>query len=256
MNLLQALLISLLGYLTYIHTPFLGGGLIGWYCIGRPLVSAFFIGLILNNVPKAIELGLYVQLIFIGLVTPGGSITPDMNLATYVAIPIGVVTNMDSAACTTLAVTVSSVANIMATPCYAATLVPVNIQKKLVAEGKLAEATEVPVWGNVVKFLFRFIPTFVCVYWGQSVIGALVDKSPAWLINIMTIFGNPLCLVGFAILMKLMIKKTSDLIYFTVGFALCGAMGADMVTVLVFGMCLALIEFKIGRAAAGKKVGA
>ena len=34
MNLLQVTLISLLGYLTYIHTPFLGGGLIGWYCIG------------------------------------------------------------------------------------------------------------------------------------------------------------------------------------------------------------------------------
>ena len=29
MNLLQVILISLLGYLTYIHTPFLGGGLIG-----------------------------------------------------------------------------------------------------------------------------------------------------------------------------------------------------------------------------------
>lgn len=27
MNLLQVTLISLLGYLTYIHTPFLGGGL-------------------------------------------------------------------------------------------------------------------------------------------------------------------------------------------------------------------------------------
>ena len=87
MNLLQVTLISLLGYLTYIHTPFLGGGLIGWYCIGRPLVSALFIGLILGDVKNAMILGTYVQLIFIGLVTPGGSITPDMNLATFIAIP-------------------------------------------------------------------------------------------------------------------------------------------------------------------------
>ena len=64
-SLIQAILIALLGYLTFIHTPFLGGGLVGWYCIGRPLVSALFIGLILGNVPKAMELGLYIQLIFI-----------------------------------------------------------------------------------------------------------------------------------------------------------------------------------------------
>lgn len=97
MNLLQVTLISLLGYLTYIHTPFLGGGLIGWYCIGRPLVSALFIGLILGDVKNAMILGTYVQLIFIGLVTPGGSITPDMNLATFIAIPLGVVAHLDSA---------------------------------------------------------------------------------------------------------------------------------------------------------------
>ena len=68
----------------------------GWYCIGRPLVSALFIGLILGDVKTAMILGTCVQLIFIGLVTPGGSITPDMNLATFIAIPLGVVAHLDS----------------------------------------------------------------------------------------------------------------------------------------------------------------
>lgn len=253
-SLIQAVLIALLGYLTYIHVPFLGGGLVGWYCVGRPLVSALFIGIILGNVPKAMELGVYVQLIFIGLVTPGGSITPDMNLATYVAIPLGVAANMDAAATGALSVVVANVANVMATPCYAATMIPVNIQKSLVAKGKLKEACAVPVWGNAVKFLFRFFPTFLCIYFGQSGIDWIVKNSPQWLIDIMTIFGNPMCLVGFAILLKLMVKKPTDLLYFTFGFALVGALGLDMITVLIFGLVIALIEFKIGRAA--KKGGA
>ncbi len=253
-SLIQAVLIALLGYLTYIHVPFLGGGLVGWYCIGRPLVSAMFIGIILGNVTKAMELGVYVQLIFIGLVTPGGSIAPDMNLATYVAIPLGVAANMDGAATGALSVVVANVANVMATPCYAATMIPVNIQKKLVADGKLAQAAAVPVWGNFVKFLFRFIPTFLCIYFGQTGIDWIVTNSPQWLIDIMTIFGNPMCLVGFAILLKLMVKKPTDLLYFTFGFALVGALGLDMITVLIFGLVIALIEFKVGRAA--KKGGA
>ena len=251
MNLLQVILISLLGYLTYIHTPFLGGGLIGWYCLGRPLVSALFIGLILGDVKTAMILGTYVQLIFIGLVTPGGSITPDMNLATFIAIPLGVVAHLDSGTTVALAVTASAVGQIMATPCYAATLLPVNYQKKLVEQGKLKASAWVPVWGNAVKFLFRFIPTFICLYWGQSAIEMLVANSPQWLIDIMTIFGNPMPLIGFAILMKLLVKNPTDLIFFTVGFAFVGVLGVDMLTVLVFAILFALFEFKISRSRKG-----
>lgn len=253
MSVFQAILISLLGYLTYIHVPFLGGGLVGWYCIGRPLVSALFIGLILGDVKTAITLGVEIQLIFIGLVTPGGSITPDMNLATYVAIPLGVVTGLDKGATVALAVAVANIANIMAAPCYAATLIPVNYQKKLVAEGKLAAASQVPVWGNGVKFIFRFIPTFILCYFGQTAIESILAVCPAWVIELLTVFGNPMCLIGFAILMKMMIKKPTDLIYYTFGFALTSVVpGGNMVTVLVFGLVIALIEFKVGRA--GKKV--
>ncbi len=249
MNLIQAILISLLGYLTYIHTPFLGGGLVGWYCVGRPLVSALFIGMILGDIKTAMILGVEVQLIFIGLVTPGGSITPDMNLATYVAVPLGVVTGLDKGATVALAVTVASVANVMATPCYAATLLPVNYQKKLVNEGKLQAATLVPVWGNVVKFLFRFIPTFVLNFWGQKAITTILAVCPDWVIDIMTVFGNPMCLVGFAILMKLMVKRPIDLLFYTFGFALTSVVpGGNMVTVLIFGLVLAYIQFAIGRA--------
>jgi mannose/fructose/N-acetylgalactosamine-specific phosphotransferase system component IIC len=253
MNLVQAILIALLGYLTYIHVPFLGGGLVGWYCIGRPLVSALFIGLILNDVKTAMILGVEVQLIFIGLVTPGGSITPDMNLATYVAIPLGVVTGLDKGATVALAVTVASVANVMAAPCYAATLLPVNYQKKLVAEGKLKEAAMVPVWGNVVKFLFRFIPTFVLCYYGQTAISTILAVCPTWVIELLTVFGNPMCLVGFAILMKLMVKRPTDLLFYTFGFALTSVVpNGNMVTVLIFGLVLAFLRFEICRA--GKKV--
>ena len=247
MSLIQAILIALLGYLTYQHSVF-GASPFMWYCVGRPLVSSFFIGLILGDVTTAITLGVYVQLVFIGLVTPGGSIVPDMNLATFVAVPLGVVTGLDSGTTVALAVTVSAIGQIMATPCFAATLIPVNYQKKLVADGKLDAACHVPQWGNLIKFAFRFIPTFACLYWGQNAVNAVMAASPQWLIDIMTIFGNPMSLVGFAILMKLLVKKTSDLIYFTVGFAMVGVFGVDMITVLIFAILFALLEFKISRA--------
>ena len=255
MNILQITLIALLGYLTHIHVPFLGGGLLGWYCIGRPLVSSFFIGIILGDVTTAIRLGVYIQLIFIGLVTPGGSISPDMNLATYVALPLAVTGGLDSGATVALAVTVSQLGTLMSQPCNALMIAwPLNTMKRLLAAGKLKETTLVPVWGNVVKFIFRFIPIFFSLLFGQTAVATIMEVTPQWLLNIFTVFGGPMCLVGFSILMKILVKNTTDLIYFAVGFALVSVFKADMVTVLVFGLLCALLEFKIGRARKGASV--
>lgn len=250
MTIFQAILIALLGYFTHQHS--IGGATpFGWYCIGRPLVASLFIGIILGDIPTAITLGVYVQLVFIGLVTPGGSITPDMNLATFIAIPLGVVAKLDTGTTVALAVTVSAIGQIMSAPCFAVTLLPVNYQKKLVEQGKLKEATLVPVWGNIIKFVFRAVPTFICLFWGQSAVNLFINNSPAWLINVMQVFGNPMSLIGFAILMKLLVKNPTDLIYFTVGFAMFGVLGADMITVLIFALLFALVEYKVSRSRKG-----
>lgn len=252
MNIVQITLIALLGYLTHTHAPFLGGGILGWYCIGRPLVSSFFIGLILGNVKLAIQLGTYIQLIFIGLVTPGGSISPDMNLATYIALPLAIVGGLDSGATVALAVTVSSLGTLLSQPCHSLMIAwPLNVMRRLLAQGKLQETTMVPVWGTIVKFIFRFTPIFVVLLLGQGAVGMIMEMTPQWVLDIFSIFGGPMCLVGFSILMKILVNNATDLVYFAVGFAMVSVMKADMVTVLVFGLLCALVEFKIGRARRG-----
>lgn len=247
MTLIQALLIALLGYLTHIHTPFLGGGLLGWYTLGRPIVAALFIGLILGDVKTAMILGTYVQLMFIGLVTPGGSIMPDMNLATFIAIPLGVVGHLTPGATVALAVTVSAIGQIIATPRDTLALIPANYQKKLIDSGKLKEAAKVTIWGNIVVFLFSFLPMFASIFWGQTAVHAIISNSPSWLIDIMNVFGGAMPLVGFAILMKMLVKNWVDLIYFAVGFAMVSVLKVDTITVLVFALLFALFEFKISR---------
>ena len=67
----------------------------------------------------------------------------------------------------------------------------------------------------------------------------------------MQVFGNPMSLIGFAILMKLLVKNPTDLIYFTVGFAMFGVLGADMITVLIFALLFALVEYKVSRSRKG-----
>lgn len=61
MSFWQALLIAVLGYASSIYSPWLIGGLAGWYTLGRPLVSGLIIGAILGDIPTGIMLGAAIQ---------------------------------------------------------------------------------------------------------------------------------------------------------------------------------------------------
>ena len=248
MSLFQAILLGIFGWLSHTHTPFFGGGLLGWYTMGRPLVSGLVIGIILGDIPGAIILASGVQALYIGHVTPGGSISPDMNLATWIAVPLGLVSGADANITVALAAPLGILATILSQPCHACMILVVQHMKRVIAKGNLQQATMVPIYGHSVKFLFRFLPIFIFCYFGQDLLITVMDNAPTWLISIMTIFGRPMTLLGFAILLKLMVKETFEFVYYVLGFALVGVFKVDIITVVIVASVLAVIDFKAARA--------
>lgn len=81
MSIIQALLLGLFGWISSIYSPVLMGGLGGWYTLGRPLVSGLVIGIIMGDVLTGIILGGAIQMLYIGLVTPGSAMPADVNFA-------------------------------------------------------------------------------------------------------------------------------------------------------------------------------
>jgi len=236
-----------MGWLCHQHTPFIGGSLTGWYTFGRPLVAGAIIGLILGDVQRGIILGSAVQALYIGHVTVGGGSAPDMNLATWISIPLGFVSGADEGIVVAMAASIGLLATVLSQPNFALTVWIVGIQRKMVQTGKLRQATLVPIWGNITKFLFKAVPIFLCCYFGQSFLTTVLEKSPDWLIGILTIFGAPMPLVGFAVLLKMVIKENLEFVYYLFGFAMVAAFGANIITVLIFAMVFAYIELKTAR---------
>ncbi|MBE6013686.1 PTS mannose/fructose/sorbose/N-acetylgalactosamine transporter subunit IIC [Anaeropeptidivorans aminofermentans] len=251
MTLLQAFLLGIFGWLGHTHTPFFGGGLLGWYTLGRPLVSGLVIGLILGDVQGAIILACAVQALYIGLVTPGGSISPDMNLATWIAVPLGLLAGAGAGITVAMAAPIGILATILSQPCHACMIAVAHHQANLVEKGKLRQATLVPIYGHSVKFLFRFLPIFLCCYFGQDFLSNVVNNSPAWLVDILTIFGRPMPLVGFAILLKMMVKDKFEFVYYLLGFALIAVFGVNIITVVIFAAVFAYVDFKMAKYAKG-----
>ena len=80
----QAALFGLLACLA--SMPGLGGTVFGNYTLGRPLVAGLIVGLIMGDVQTGIYLGAAIQVVYIALVTPGGTVSADVRAISYIEI--------------------------------------------------------------------------------------------------------------------------------------------------------------------------
>lgn len=247
MNILQALLLGLLGWMSSIYCPVLMGGLGGWYTLGRPLISGMVIGIILGDVQTGIILGAAVQALYIGLVTPGGAMPADVNYASWIGIPLAMVAGAGKEYALALAVPLSMLGVAAVYSTVAINLYFVHRQDALIDSGKLGAAARIPVIGQITNFAFRFTPIFLINYFGADVVANIVAVIPAWFTSILQIFASMLPLVGFMLLLKMIVKKDLDLILFVFGFILVAVGNLQMIPIVIAACVLAYIDFKYGK---------
>ena len=90
MSWLQAILIGLMSC-TAASTIACLGTTVGNYTLNRPLVASLFVGLILGDVAGCIQIGIPMQVMWIALVTPGGTVASDLRAVSYIGIPLAYV---------------------------------------------------------------------------------------------------------------------------------------------------------------------
>lgn len=71
---------SILGIFASLSSmPGMAGSTIGNYTLGRPLVGGLVCGLVLGDLKTGIAAGVAMQLVYIALVTPGGTVSADLR---------------------------------------------------------------------------------------------------------------------------------------------------------------------------------
>ena len=89
MSIIQIILIAIFVYLGSIGS--IVGNTIGWYTLGRPLVAALVVGVILGDIRTAMVVGIPLQIMYMGNVTPGGAVAWDLSYATYIGVAAAIV---------------------------------------------------------------------------------------------------------------------------------------------------------------------
>lgn len=264
---LQAILIGIFACLS--SMPGMGGSSIGNYTLGRPLVGGLVCGLILGDVTTGILVGCAMQVVYIALVTPGGTVSADVRAVSYIGIPLAMAAlssyGLDAASSegTALATSFGTMVGTLGTVLFYGTatvnLVWQHIGWKAVENRQYKKLYLVDMglpW--ISHLLCSFIPTVIMCKLGADVVEMIKAALPMDGLAMKTLFtvGSLLPCVGIAILLKQIVKKATDFIPFLFGVVLAASMGINLVSATVIAGMFAIITYNLKMLLLKKSAGA
>ena len=191
-----------------------------------------------------------IQVVYIALVTPGGTVSADVRAACYIGIPLaliavkgnpGLAAGPAGAEAAALATTRSAPRAAPSAPSCSTAPRPINLAWqamgwKWLEKGdthKLYLVDMVLPW--ISHILCSFLPTFVHrLLWRRRGDQRCSASLPMDGIPMKTLFavGSLLPCVGIAILLKQVITKATDFLPFFFGFTLAAVMGCNLIACL------------------------
>ncbi|OCN05853.1 PTS sorbose transporter subunit IIC [Erysipelotrichaceae bacterium MTC7] len=234
------------------------GTSIGNYTLNRPLIAGLFVGLILGDVQGCIQIAIPMQIIYIALVTPGGTVAADLRAVSYIGIPLAWAMaktqgwDMGGAEAQAFAGAMGAAVGSVGTVQFYGTammnLIWQHIGWARLDKGDFSIIGKVEVFFPLISHLvISFIPVTLLVYYGADAIGEFKDALPmdSWYMKSLFTVGSLLPAVGMAILLKSVVTKPSDLIYFVGGFAMAKSMGLTLLAAAAVGGIFALVNYTI-----------
>ncbi|WP_373129305.1 PTS mannose/fructose/sorbose/N-acetylgalactosamine transporter subunit IIC [Dielma fastidiosa] len=255
-NVFQAGLLGLFACLA--SMPGMGGSAIGNYTLGRPLVAGLVVGIILGDVRTGILVGAAMQLLYIALVTPGGTVSADVRAVSYIGIPLAMLAlksyGLDAASAdgNGLATSFGAMVGTLGTVLFYGTatmnLIWQHIGWEAIEKGEFKKLYLVDMglpW--ISHIVCSFLPTFIICLAGAGMVDTIKAVLPMDGLAMKTIFtvGSLLPCVGIAILLKQIILKGVDLIPFFVGFALAAALNINLVVATIIAAMFAYMNYQI-----------
>lgn len=236
----------------------MAGQAVGNYTIGRPLVGGLVCGIILGNVPLGIACGVATQLVYIALVTPGGTVAADVRAISYIGIPLAMVAissrglnpfSSDAAnMAKSLGTLVGTVGSVLFYAVAFMNLIWQAFGWKDIENNKLNRLYGVDFgWPWLSHLCFSFLPTMLMTHFGAQAVTALRNALPMDGIPMKTLFtvGAMLPCVGIAILLRQIVNTSVDFIPFLVGFTLAASLHLNLVSITIISLLFAMIFYEI-----------
>ena len=241
MEIWQAALIGLFAYLGRNQVPWLFGTTGGWYGIGRPLVAGTICGIILGDVTSGVLCGVAVQAIFIGQITPGGAVPSDLNLASFIGIPLAIASSGSPETAVMFAVPLGALGVVLHN--FTMTVQSAfSHRADRCAERADARGVRISnVMGTTVSFVERFFIVGLTCYFGAPFAEGLLAAMPPAVLQFLAVGGKLLPALGFAILLKQILHEKWMIFLFILGWVLSTSFALTTTSLVFIAIAVALV---------------
>ncbi|MBU7567294.1 PTS sugar transporter subunit IIC [Weissella hellenica] len=242
---IPALLTGIFCYLGAIESPWMFGMTGGFYIVGRPLVAGLLVGLAFGDVRAGILYGLAVQAVFIANLSTGGATNSEITYAAYGGIGLAMATTKDPAIAVTLAILIGQTFGLIFYNFRMAFYSYWNTRAEKAAENNDDRGIVMNhlVFPQITTFLIRAVPVFLAIYFGKGLVDWLINSIPDMVTHIIQVLGGVLPALGIAMLMSIVIKNKSHLIFFFAGFVLLAFAKLSMIAIVFIAALVAYMYF-------------
>lgn len=209
----------------------------------RPMVVAFFAGIVLGDVSLGVKCGAVAELSYLGLLTVGGTVPPDALMAGMMTVVLAYTTGESPETTIGLSLPFALLAQWVGIAFNTAFVAVAHKCDKHAAAGD-ADGLTKTVWTAVVlKSATVALLVFCCTYALQGPIQAFVNAFPTWLVHGFEVAGGILPAVGLGLLLMVSLNK-DNAPYLFLGFIMATFMNLpNVLPIAIAGVCLAYINF-------------
>ena len=238
-SILQICLISLFYCFSNISWPF--GSMGQWATINRPLVGGLVVGLILGNPVQGTIIGATINVIYLGLVSAGGSLPADSGMAGIMGTTFALIGGLDTNTALALAVPMGLVGAVIEVLTMTGQCMLIPLADKWIEQGK----SKLVIWANtwipyIVKSIIRFIIVFVILYFGSNALDSVTNALSGRVLDALSVMGGMLPAVGVG-MMLLSIFKGNARWFLFLGFLATSFLGLNTIAVAFIFLIVAVL---------------
>ncbi len=232
---INALLIGLIAGVGILDERILGSSL-----FGRPIFLSVFVGLVLGDLKQGIIIGAQLELVWMGIAGIGAATPPDYVTGGVIGTALAIMSGKGIGIALAIAVPVAVLAQSLGILVRMVNLWFSHKADKY-AETANFKGVALMLWIPAgLFFLSTFVPTFLAMLLGASKINAIVNAVPKIILDGLTIAGNLLPAVGFALLLDMLFSKKL-MVFFFFGFLIASYLKLDITAIALIGTCIAVI---------------
>ncbi|MDN6730788.1 MAG: PTS sugar transporter subunit IIC [Atopostipes suicloacalis] len=242
LTVIQSLLIAL--WVASIMSRWLGGGATLTLRFS-PLMTGLICGIVMNQVAQAMVITAAIQLIYMGIFSPGGQMPSEPAVAAGVAVPVALLGGLQPEAAISVAVPVGLLGSYLYQFRFFINTFLGKYTDNAVERLDDKAIQRSIIWLPTIASFLLFVPLmFVALYWGAPVIADVIAALEGTVIlHVLEVVGGGLAAIGIATTIYVIGRKDYLVFFFLAYFmsVIFADLEITMVTYAVLGTLIALI---------------